>query len=78
MSKEEVFEKIKDQFHERLSFCIEKTGKNTKRCSDSTVCEVMAKSCLTKPFSGRGGGFCQDREGFLIPRPWPASADGRR
>jgi hypothetical protein len=33
---------------------------------------------LTKPFSGRGGGFCQDREGFPIPRPWPASADGRR
>jgi hypothetical protein len=33
---------------------------------------------LTTPFSGRGGGFCQVRGGFLIPRPWPASADGRR
>jgi hypothetical protein len=33
---------------------------------------------LTKPFSGRGGGFGQARGGFPIPRPWPASADGRR
>jgi hypothetical protein len=33
---------------------------------------------LTKPFSGRGGVACQERKGFLIPRPCPASADGER
>jgi hypothetical protein len=27
VNKEEVFEEIKEQSHERLSFCIEKTGK---------------------------------------------------
>jgi hypothetical protein len=64
MRKEEVFEKIKEQHHQRLSFCIEKTSKNNTWCSGSTVGEEVAKSCLTKPFSGRGGAFGQVRIAF--------------
>jgi hypothetical protein len=33
---------------------------------------------LTKPFSGRGVAASQVRGGVRYPRPWPASADGRR
>jgi hypothetical protein len=40
--------------------------------------EKMIERQLTKPFSGRGVGACQARGDVLYPRPWPASADGRR